>query len=192
MIIDEPSMVSDKPLPSFSDISEYWAEANIKQAVRARIVNGYPDGTFKPKATVTQAEFVVMLMNALKPQAEGNALTFTDSAKIGAWAQKSISQAVQAGLIHGYEDGSLRPDAEITPAEMAVVIAKALGQSDEANAAVSFADDRDIPAWAKGSVAFVQKKGIVQGKSNNIFAPQKHATRAEAVTVLLNMLAQMN
>ena len=131
-----------------------------------------------------------MLMNALKPQGEGAELTFTDTAKIGAWAQKAVAQAVQAGIIKGYADGTFRPDAEITRAEMAVMIANALGQSIEANAATGFADDKDIPAWAKGSVAFVKQAGIVQGKGDNKFAPQDHATRAEAVTVLLNMLAQ--
>ncbi|MBB6670415.1 S-layer homology domain-containing protein [Cohnella nanjingensis] len=62
----------------------------------------------------------------------------------------------------------------------------------EANAATGFADDKDIPVWAKASVAIVQQAEIVQGKGGNRFAPQDHATRAEAVTVLLKLLAQKN
>jgi tripartite motif-containing protein 71 len=168
----------------------HWAEASIKQAVSSGIVSGYPDGTFKPNDSVTRAEFAVMLINTLKPQGEGAALTFTDTAKIGTWAQKAVAQAVKAGIIKGYEDGSFRPDAEITRAEMAVMLANALGLPIEANAAIGFADDKDIPAWAKASVAYVKHAGIVQGKGDNEFAPQDHATRAEAVTVLLNMVAQ--
>ncbi|OXM82574.1 hypothetical protein CF651_30295 [Paenibacillus rigui] len=175
---------------NFSDISGHWAEANIKQAVSAGIVSGYPDGTFKPDRTVTRAEFAVMLMNALKPQGDGAALTFTDKEKIGAWAQKSVAQAVYAGIISGYEDSSFRPDAEITRPEMAVMIAKATGQSIEANAATGFADDQDIPEWAKGAVATMKKLGIIEGKGANEFAPGDKTTRAEAVTVLLKMLAQ--
>ncbi|MEQ4482371.1 S-layer homology domain-containing protein [Cohnella silvisoli] len=175
---------------NFSDISGHWAEANIKKAVSGGIVKGYPDGTFKPNRTVTRAEFAVMLMNALKPQGEGAALTFTDTAKIGSWAQKAIAKAVQAGIIKGYEDGSFRPDAVITRAEMAAMIAAALGQTNQADATTGFADDKDIPTWAKASVAFVKQADIVQGKGNNQFAPGDNATRAEAVTVLLNMLAQ--
>jgi len=174
----------------FSDISNHWAEASIKQAVSSGIVKGYTDGTFKPNATVTRAEFAVMLMNALKPQGDGAELKFTDNAKIGTWAQKAVAQAVQAGIIKGNQDGSFRPNAEVTRAEMAVMIANALGQPIEANAATGFADDKDIPAWAKGSVAIVKQAGIVQGKSGNKFAPQDHATRAEAVTVLLKLLVQ--
>ncbi|NIK78515.1 hypothetical protein FHS15_003653 [Paenibacillus castaneae] len=180
------------PTINLGDISRYWAEDNIKQAASLGIVSGYPDGTFKPNHTVTRGEFAVMLMNLLKPQEAGAELTFADTAKIPAWAQKAIALAVQAGIINGYEDGTFRPDAEITRAEMAVILAKALGKSTEANAATSFADDNDIPAWAKASVAYVKQAGIVKGKGNNEFAPQDHATRAEAVTVLLNILAQWN
>lgn len=70
------------------------------------------------------------------------------------------------------------------------MIASALGQPIEANAATGFADDKDIPAWAKGSVAIVNRDKIVHGKGDNKFSPQDHATRAEAVTALLNMLGQ--
>jgi hypothetical protein len=56
----------------------------------------------------------------------------------------------------------------------------------------SFTDDKDIPAWAKGSVAIVKQASIVQGKNGNKFAPQDNATRAEAVTVLMKMLAQQS
>jgi hypothetical protein len=179
-----------KPTINLSDISGHWAEANIKQAVSSGIAKGYQDGTFKPNQTVTRAEFAVMLMNTLKPQGEGAALAFTDTAKIGAWAQKAVAQAVELGIIKGNADGSFRPNAVITRAEMAVMLANALGQTTEVKEATDFADDKDIPAWAKASVAYVKQTGIVQGKRDNQFAPQDHATRAEAVTVLLNMLTQ--
>jgi hypothetical protein len=186
---DEPE---PKPTIQFSDILGHWAETNINQAVSAGIVSGYLDGTFKPNHTATRAEFAVMLMNALKPQEAGVELTFTDKAMIGAWANKAISQAVQLGIINGYVDGTFGPNAGITRAEMASMIAIALGHTVEANAETGFADDEDVPAWAKGSVAYMKQAGIMQGKGDNEFAPQDQATRAEAVTVLLNMLEQMS
>lgn len=66
----------------------------------------------------------------------------------------------------------------------------ALGQSIQAIVTTSFADDKDIPAWAKGVVAAMKKQGIIEGKGANLFAPGDKTTRAEAVTVLLKMLAQ--
>ncbi|CAK4858134.1 unnamed protein product [Aphanomyces euteiches] len=176
--------------PIFSDISRHWAESGIKLAVSKGIVKGYPDNMFKPDNAVTRAEFAVMLMNVLKPQGEGVELTFTDTAKIGTWGKKAVAQAVQAGIIKGYPDGTFRPNAEITRVEMAVMLTNALGQSIDANVATGFADDKDIPAWAKGSVAYVMQAAIMNGKGANQFVPQDHGTRAEAITVLLNMLAQ--
>ncbi|MDF2651030.1 MAG: pknD 3, partial [Paenibacillus sp.] len=174
----------------FSDIFGHWAEASIKQAASTGLVKGYADGTFKPGTTVSRAEFTVMLMNALKPQEEGAALTFTDTVKIGAWAQKAVAQAIQAGIIKGYEDDTFRPDVAITRAEMATMMAIALKLSVESEPTTNFADDKNIPSWAKGAVAKMKKLGIVHGKGDNHFAPQDHATRAEAVTVLLKMLAE--
>ncbi|MFC4305284.1 S-layer homology domain-containing protein [Cohnella boryungensis] len=178
-----------EPETSFSDIAGHWAEASIKQAVKEGIVNGYVDGTFKPGSTVTRAEFTVMLMKVLKPQAEAVSPTFTDMATIGGWAQKAVAQAVQSGIIKGYPDDSFRPNAEMTRSEVAVLIAKALSLAVESNTATGFADDKEIPTWAKGAVAEVKKLGIVQGRGDNHFAPHDPVTRAEAVTVLLKMLA---
>ncbi|MCD9026426.1 GLUG motif-containing protein [Cohnella silvisoli] len=180
---------TEEPTNQLSDIVGHWAEASIKQAVSNGIVTGYPDKTFKPNRTVTRAEFTVMLMNALKPKGAGTALTFTDEAKIGAWAKSAVAQAVQAGCIKGYEDGTFRPEAVITRAEMAMMVAKASGLSLEANVPTGFADDRDIPAWAKGAVAAIKKIGYIEGKGSNKFDPHAQMTRAEAVTVLLKVLA---
>ncbi len=177
---------------NFSDIAGHWAEASIQQAVSMGMVKGYTDGTFQPNQTVTRAEFAVMLMNVLKPQGAAVDLNFIDTDTIGVWAKTAIAQAVQAGIITGYGDGGFHPNAEITRAEMAVILAKALGKSAEVKRTTSFADDKNIPAWAKASVEFVKRAGIVQGRGDNEFAPQDSATRAEAVTVLLKLLAQRN
>lgn len=189
MAVAQPIVDPVNPAQEFNDIAGHWAEANIKKAIGAGIVSGYPDGSFKPNATVTRAEFAVMLMNTLKPEAEGAPLTFTDTATIGAWAQKAVAQAVQAGITKGYADGGFHPNAQITRAEMVAMLANAAGIPADANAATSFADDQDIPAWAKSGVAYAKQAGIVQGKGDNQFAPQANTTRAEAVTVLLNILA---
>jgi uncharacterized repeat protein (TIGR02543 family) len=174
----------------FSDIDGHWSQANIEQAVNSGIVNGYANGTFKPNNTVTRAEFAVMLMNALKPQGNGAELTFIDAAEIGTWAKKATALAVQAGIIKGYEDGTFHPGAGITRSEMAMMIANALGQPIDEVTVTGFVDDKVIPKWAKSAVAAMKKLGIITGKDMNKYAPDEHATRAEAVTVLLKMMEQ--
>ncbi|WP_256762071.1 InlB B-repeat-containing protein, partial [Cohnella sp. WQ 127256] len=184
----EPTVVD--PTNTFSDIAGHWAEANIKQAVQQGIVQGYTDGTFKPNAIVTRAEFAVMLINALKPVGNGAELSFADNAKIGAWAQKAVAQAVQASIIKGFSDGTFRPDAPLTRAEMASIVANALMLVAEKGIATEFSDDKSIPNWAKGAIAELIKLGVMQGKNGNKFDANATTTRAEAVTVLLKMLAQ--
>ncbi|WP_027085625.1 InlB B-repeat-containing protein [Cohnella panacarvi] len=176
----------------FADIAGHWAEAAITQSVRAGIVNGYTNGQFKPDDTVTREEFAVMLAKALKLQGEAAPLAFTDSAKIGAWAKEGVSHAVSAGILSGYEDGRFRPDAEITRSEMAVMLERSIGMSEEEPVATGFADDSGIPVWAKGAVNAIQKLGLVKGKNGNRFDPSGSLTRAEAVTVLLNLSAAKN
>ncbi|OAS14275.1 S-layer homology domain-containing protein [Paenibacillus oryzisoli] len=176
---------------NLTDIAGHWAEANIKQAIRGGIVVGYPNGTFAPNQTVTREEFAVMAVNALQKQGEGVTLPFTDTANIGNWALQAVAQAVQSGLIQGYEDDTFRPNAQIARSEMAVIIAKAMGQSIPSTITITtgFADDKNIPTWAIASVAYLKQTGVMQGGNDHLFAPQAYATRAEAVTVLLNMLA---
>ncbi|MNT07692.1 Endo-1,4-beta-xylanase A precursor [compost metagenome] len=96
---------------------------------------------------------------------------------------------MQAGIIGGYEDGSFRPDAEIRRSEMAAMVAKALGQSATSASSTGFADDKNIPAWAKSAVAALKQLAIIEGKGLNEFAPAATTTRAEAVTVLLKLQA---
>ncbi|MFD0589039.1 S-layer homology domain-containing protein [Paenibacillus sp. GCM10027627] len=176
--------------PEWSDIAGHWAEASIHQAVKDGIASGYPDGTFRPDRDVTRSEFTVLLMNALNKhngaaEAANTELPFADSAKIGAWAKGAVAQALQAGYISGYGDGTFRPNDVITRTEMAVMVAKAFGPSPIASASTGFSDDGDIPSWARDEVAAIREAGILQGKEGNRFHPHASATRAEAVSILL-------
>lgn len=172
----------------FSDIAGHWAEAGINQAVSDGIVSGYPDGTFKPNAPITRAEFTLMLAGALRWNGTGAALRFSDTDEIGDWTRRAVALAVQEGIVSGYEDGSFRPDAKISRAEMAAMIAKALKLPLDAIAQTGFADDEDIPTWAKGAVEAIRKLGIVSGRDGNAFVPNDTGTRSEAVVMLLRML----
>ncbi|WP_405171166.1 Ig-like domain-containing protein [Paenibacillus sp. FSL H8-0280] len=174
--------------PGFGDISGHWAEARIKQALSSGMITGYPDGTFNPGKNVTRAEFSVMLMSALNSQKAGVELVFSDQNEIGAWAKMAVSQAVQEGILSGYPDDTFRPNANITRAEMIVMVANALKVSTIGNDATSFSDEKSIPVWAKTSVAALKELGLVEGMGNNDFKPKSPTTRAEAVVILMNML----
>lgn len=176
------------PLIAFSDITGHWAEGYIKQAVSKGIISGYPNGMFKPDNSVTRAEFTVMLTTALNLKGKGTAVMFTDDDQISQWAKPAVALALQTEIINGYKDGSFRPNSQITRAEMASMIAKALQVSRNVNTTTSFADDQAIPTWAKGAVEAIRQLGIVNGRGSNKFVPNDTATRSEAVVMLLKML----
>jgi S-layer homology domain. len=170
----------------FTDIKGHWAESAINQAMKLGFVNGYPDNTFKPEREVTRAEFVIMLVKALGLNGVEQKAVFTDN--IPAWAKPYIETAVNQHMVSGYTDGTFRPNNKITREEMAAIIIRALNMNTDNNTKLSFADSKQIAEWAKPYVALSSELGIMQGRGNNKFAPKAPATRAEAVTVILNIL----
>ncbi|MCR2806636.1 S-layer homology domain-containing protein [Paenibacillus soyae] len=181
----------EPPAIDFEDTDGHWAQEIIKQAVGRGVVKGYEDGTFRPDQTVTRAEFTKMLANALElPEAEGQA-SFADDAEIGEWAKGAVASAAGAGFIQGYKDGTFRPNAPISRAAMAKMIAAALEMPEPAGSATGFADDADIPSWAKGAAGALREAGIMEGKGADAFAPSASATRAEAAKLIVLMLEKL-
>ncbi|NIK76222.1 hypothetical protein FHS15_001329 [Paenibacillus castaneae] len=175
--------------PQLNDIAGHWAEASILRAVELGIVTGYNDGKFRPQGQVTRTEFVTMLMRSLQlPLSELNELTFTDLDKIPAWARASVSTAVKAKIIYGFEDNTFRGDKPITRAEMVTILVRAFGLNANSEAKLTFNDAGKIPAYAQKSVAAAANAGLVGGKGNNLFAPKDNTTRAEAVVLILRFL----
>lgn len=129
-----------------------------------------------------------MLTGALQLKEKGATVTFTDNDQIGTWAKQAIAQAVQAEIVGGYQDGSFHPNAQITRAEMAVMIARALKLPLKTDTVTGFADEQAIPGWAKGSVEAIRAFGIANGREGNKFVPNDTTTRAEAAVTLLRIL----
>lgn len=107
----------------YSDVSAgQWYNNAVSTMTRAGIVNGYPDGTFRPNAPITRAEMakIIALFAKLEPSAE----RFPDTA--GHWAEPYIRLAAGSGWIEGYPDGTFRPDRAITRAETVTMIDRVL------------------------------------------------------------------
>lgn len=165
-----------------TDISGHWAEKVITQWQEKGLISGYEDGTFKPDNSVIRAEFVIMLNKALGFTQKGN-VTFSD-VSANAWYYDAVAIAVEAGYCAGYEDGTFKPNATITRAEAAVMIAKAKELTANTEAADKFADASRIPAWAKGSIGAVSVAGFMTGRTDGTFDASNTMTRAEAVSSL--------
>lgn len=172
----------------FSDTASHWAKESIEKAVQLGIVNGYADGNFRPNATVSRGEFSVMLSRALTLNGTADTNSLTDYASIPSWAQEHVAKVVAAGIINGYADATFRASEQLTRAQLAVMITRAVQLEAEEATTLSFADAEQIPLWAQKEIAAAVKAGLIQGKANNHFDANGTATRAEALTLIIRLL----
>lgn len=182
----------EKPLPtpvetqevSLNDIQGHWAEEYIVELATSGVIGGYPDGTFKPDQGISRAEFATILVKAFQlPEVDGK--EFADTSEH--WAGKSIATTAAHGIVSGYSDSKFGPDDPITREQMAVMIVKA-AKLVETEQELTFADQAEISAWAKGFVATASNNELISGYPDNTFRPQKGASRAEAVTVIIKAI----
>ena len=114
-------MVSD-----FLDVPENsWSSSSIAAAQEAGIINGYADGTFRPEAKVSREEVAAMVTKAFKLKLKSGATKFKD-VPAKSWSKRSIDILTSNNIVNGYSDGTFRPKNQITRAEFAVFISKAL------------------------------------------------------------------
>lgn len=171
--------------PVFKDLEGHWAVPPIGRLAASGVLGGFPDGTFAPEQPVTRAQFSYALASALKwPVPEG---TFSFNDYVPDWARPAVEKAVSRGVITGYPDGTFRPDAGITRAEMAVMIDRAL-KLGESKSQLNCKDLNKIPEYALGSVNRVTDAGILQ-LSGGYFNPVKVVTRAEMAAALDRVLS---
>ncbi|UQZ85027.1 Endo-1,4-beta-xylanase A precursor [Paenibacillus konkukensis] len=184
----EPTVPGEHEASALVDIQDHWAKQSIERAIALGIVNGYEDGTFRPDGDISRAEFTAMIGRALKLQGTSDELGFADADSIPNWVKPTVGQAVQEGIVNSYEDQTFRADRKITRSEIAVMIARALKLPNDSENELDFADADQVPDWAKAQVAAAVELGMINGRDNNLFAPNASATRAEAVTLILAML----
>ncbi|WP_162515328.1 S-layer homology domain-containing protein [Paenibacillus pinistramenti] len=87
--------------------------------------------------------------------------------------------------IKGYTDGTFKPEKATTRAEMAMMLARNLGYTQEANSSKVYPDVA-ATHWANGAIAFVKEKGLMVGDDNGNFRPEAAVTRAEMAVIAAN------
>jgi hypothetical protein len=189
-----PNAPGVAPSVTFSDVaSSCWCYTAISSLSSQGIVSGYPDGSFKPDASITRAEFAAMLVKALRLSTYGTTDSFTD-VNTESWYYGSANAAAAAGLVSGTGDNRFEPNALITREQMAVMVAKALGakaptaSGTELNA---FSDKSTVSSWAVVGMEEAVKAGIVSGMPDGTLAPRANATRAQAAAMIYKLLGML-
>lgn len=112
----------------FSDVAaDRWSAAAIEFMTEKGVITGYEDGSFRPSDNLTRAEFAA-LVSRFANLYNGGEITKYKDVDDTLWAYRSIMALTNAKLMNGYEDGSFRPENNITRAEVMTVINKILGR----------------------------------------------------------------
>ena len=118
---------------NFSDVSaDKWYNNAVSTLCHMGVLGGYSDGTFRPNAPITRAEFAKIAVSF--SQANGSAVYsyFTD-VKTTDWFAPYVTAAKDSSLIEGYSDGSFKPENRITRAEACTIVNRVLGRKPSKN-----------------------------------------------------------
>lgn len=137
LLVRALGLTSDTASATFTDvISSDWFAGSVGAAVKAKLVSGFEDNSFKPNDTITREQMAVMIASAIKaagkkvadPTTSSKFLaSFDDRGSISSWAQVAVSQSIEAKIISGMTDTTLVPSANASRAQ-AVVMLKRLMQ----------------------------------------------------------------
>ena len=151
---------------------------------------GYEDGTVRPNGSISRAEVATVLFRLLKDDVRMQNLTkdnaYSDVSDT-AWYAAAVSTLSKMGVISGYPDGTFRPNAPITRAEFAAMIARFDETAKSADTPFT-----DISGhWAENAIGKAYGNGWVEGSSKTVFCPESNLTRAETATLLDRVLHRL-
>lgn len=146
-------------------------------------INGYDNGMFKPEKGVTRAEAAKMMYSLLKVTGV-EVKTFSDTEN--KWFTEAVGTMAGLGVFKGYDDGTFKPQREITRAEFVKMV---VGCDTITSVSPAFSDVDD-DNWAAPYIATATEKGWINGFADGTFKPDKKITRAQAVTIINNMLGR--
>lgn len=191
---------------TFKDVPKsHWAYESIKQVAEKGLVAGYSDGTYKPSAQVTRAEFATFLSRVY----DGNDRTPSKFSDVGAshWANDAIQEGLAVGFIKAsdFSNNKFEPNKAMTRGEMSRWLANGLAHAnaDYGKAIEEMANSSltiiPIPEFYGGGVnkkdlpyiGVALGTGLLSGYEDFTFKPNGNTTRAEVATILIRFMDAM-
>lgn len=131
MLTDESRTKFWSQSSGYSDVKTGdWFNNAVSTLSNAGIIAGYEDGSFRPNGYITRAEFATIAARFFDVTYSGKDL-FPDIS--GHWAKDYINQAANKGFVNGYEDGTFKPDRNITRAEAVTLVNRTLDRHPDKN-----------------------------------------------------------
>ena len=167
--------------PFFDVPEDHWAYDAVEYLAEAGLIEGYPDGTFRPDNPVRRDEFARMITAAMgqEPRSHLTSSGF-DDVPLSHWACPYIRLAVESGLIVGKAPHTFAPGDNISGAEVMTILIRALGEGSRARA-------RTGEPWYGGFVRVAREKGLLYPG----FDAARPATRAQCAYSLVRLLEQI-
>ena len=131
MMLSLVSVASAAEGPFVDVAANHEAAASFGLLKEIGVYKGYPDGTAAPDSPITRAEFAAVVCRMLNREKSATAMaaytpTFPDANETWAWAYGYVNVASSLGIIKGYEDGTFRPQNNVTFAEAFAMLVRAL------------------------------------------------------------------
>ncbi|SFF19418.1 S-layer homology domain-containing protein [Paenibacillus algorifonticola] len=189
------AVIEDQASISFEDLGSVyaWAGKEIEAIAAKGIIEGVENSRFDPNKMVTRAEFAKMLFRSLDLKNASSASTFKD-VPITQWYAPYVGAAVQNGLVQGRSGNRFEPEATITHAEMATMIARAaklskgLEEPSDVKAALADLEDAgNLHPSLKTGVAFAAANSLLPLEKGS-FPVNANTTRAEAAVMLYRLI----
>ena len=144
---------------------------------------GYEDGSVQPEGDITRAEVATIFFRLLTDESRNEYWSQTNpysDVSADDWFNNAVSTLTNAGVLDGYEDGTFKPNGNITRAEFATITARFFEATYDGENLFP-----DIEGhWAQDYINEAANAGIVDGYPDGTFRPQQLITRAEAMTMV--------
>lgn len=161
---------------AFTDIEDLQLESQINNLSSLNIINGYEDGTFKPKNNITRAEFSKIIMETIINNDVFDSFNEFDDVTSEHWAYNYIYKARNLDIVNGISDTMFDPEANVTYEQAVKMVVCALGYGEEA---------AKQGGWPNGYIAQATELGILK---NVQFSQNDFATRENIAKIIRNSL----
>ncbi len=184
---------AQKTLPSFTDLpAQHWARGYIDPVVKAGWLSGFRDGTFRPDAPITRAQFATVLVNVFDPTPQRAAIQFRDVPE-DFWGAAAIQQAYRAKFISGFPDLTFDPNYPLTKLQSLLALVAGLNLQTvsvpDGRSLEIYRDRAAIPDYATQAIASATQLGLVFNYPMlTELRPSRVATRAEVCAMVYQSL----
>ncbi|HBY21643.1 MAG TPA: hypothetical protein DEG71_11695 [Clostridiales bacterium] len=179
---------------TFDDISTHWAKDYVEVVAARHIVNGMTETTFEPDTKLTRAQLATILGRTFEIKADQYQNRFKDVPQ-GEYYTDYVIKMSELGIIKGYEDGTFRPNDQVTREQLVVLMMRAYRYVSKDNTTINaqntFSDMSEIADYAKSDVNLAKAMNMISGVGDNEFNPKGNSTRAETSKLIVELLKKL-